>query len=292
MKSMTGYGRAEFELPDHIGVIELSSVNKRGFEFLFQGPREWHGFERKSQQLIRQKIERGRIRLSIVIQSNLINTPLLENSLHKRVSQQLINLKDFCQLENIPFKPSVDLIHRIISSISHDTMVPNYSKVEEVLTLKTQSAIQDLILMRMEEGQALAKDFQQRINELERITCALEGKSRGVAVHWKERLIQRLKESGVSVDTNDDLIRREFAVYAEKSDISEEITRIKSHLQQLQSNLNTDHSVGRKLEFVVQELGREFNTLSSKSLQSDVSNLAIEAKVELEKIREQCMNIE
>jgi uncharacterized protein (TIGR00255 family) len=105
-------------------------------------------------------------------------------------------------------------------------------------------------------------------------------------------LLQRLKESGLDINCDDDAVRKEFTVYAEKSDVSEEITRIRSHLEQFEEGLKSKQPIGRKLEFIVQELGREFNTLGSKSLTPIISNLVIEAKVEIEKIREQVMNLE
>jgi len=105
-------------------------------------------------------------------------------------------------------------------------------------------------------------------------------------------LIKRLEESGLPIDPSDDRVLREFALYSEKCDFSEEMTRIRSHIEQFKSVISTDSPMGRRLEFIVQELGREFNTLTSKSVRPTCSELAIEAKVELEKIREQVLNIE
>ena len=120
----------------------------------------------------------------------------------------------------------------------------------------------------------------------------IKKQSKGISVEWRNRLLQRLAESDLEIDYENEAVRREFAVYAEKSDISEEVTRIFSHLEQFDSGVGLNQSIGRRLEFIVQEISREFNTLGSKSTQPKVSNLVIDAKIEIEKIREQILNIE
>ena len=146
--------------------------------------------------------------------------------------------------------------------------------------------------MRGKEGESLAKDLRNRASTLSEIIHLVEKNTEGLARQWRDRLLQRLKESGLDINCDDDAVRKEFTVYAEKSDVSEEITRIRSHLEQFEEGLKSTQPIGRKLEFIVQELGREFNTLGSKSLTPIISNLVIEAKVEIEKIREQVMNLE
>ena len=146
--------------------------------------------------------------------------------------------------------------------------------------------------MRQKEGSALSIDLKNRLDSLLSLVSKIEEQTEGHALEWRDKMLQRLTESGLEIDCENEAVRREFAVYAEKSDVSEEITRIQSHLKQFHTAIKQKHPIGRKLEFIVQELGREFNTLGSKSAQSNVSNLVIDAKVEIEKIREQVMNVE
>ena len=292
MKSMTGYGRADITLPGFHGVIELSSVNKRGFEFLLHGPKEWQFFEKEAQRLIRSSAERGRIRLSILLQPQAISAEDPSRDQKVRVGEQLEELKKICQSQDLPYSPSVDLIQRILTSGSRDPVVPPLDTIEDMLIDKTNIALDQMVSMRGKEGESLAKDLRNRASTLGETIHLVEKNTEGLARQWRDRLLQRLKESGLDINCDDDAVRKEFSVYAEKSDVSEEITRIRSHLEQFEEGLKSKQPIGRKLEFIVQELGREFNTLGSKSLTPIISNLVIEAKVEIEKIREQVMNLE
>ncbi len=292
MKSMTGYGRAEITLPGFHGVIELSSVNKRGFEFLLHGPKEWQFFEREAQKLIRSLVQRGRIRLSILLQPQVISAEDPSRDQEARVGDKLDELKRICFSQDLPYSPSVDLIQRILTSGSRDPVVPTLDSIENMLIDKTNIALNQMVSMRGKEGESLAKDLRKRAYSLGETVHSVEKNTEGLAREWRDRLLQRLKESGLDINCDDDAVRKEFTVYAEKSDVSEEITRVRSHLEQFEEGLQTKQPIGRKLEFIVQELGREFNTLGSKSLTPTISNLVIEAKVEIEKIREQVMNLE
>lgn len=292
MKSMTGYGRADITLPGFHGVIELSSVNKRGFEFLLHGPKEWQFFEKEAQKLIRSSAERGRIRLSILLQPQAVSAEDPSRDQKVRVGEQLDELKKICQSQDLPYLPSVDLIQRILTSGSRDPVVPPLDTIEDMLIDKTNIALDQMVSMRGKEGESLAKDLRNRASTLGETIHLVEKNTEGIARQWRDRLLQRLKESGLDINCDDDAVRKEFTIYAEKSDVSEEITRIRSHLEQFEEGLKSKQPIGRKLEFIVQELGREFNTLGSKSLTPIISNLVIEAKVEIEKIREQVMNLE
>ena len=292
MKSMTGYGRADITLPGFHGVIELSSVNKRGFEFLLHGPKEWQFFEKEAQKLIRSSAERGRIRLSILLQPQAVSAEDPSRDQKVRVGEQLDELKKICQSQDLPYLPSVDLIQRILTSGSRDPVVPPLDTIEDMLIDKTNIALDQMVSMRGKEGESLAKDLRNRASTLGETIHLVEKNTEGLARQWRDRLLQRLKESGLDINCDDDAVRKEFTIYAEKSDVSEEITRIRSHLEQFEEGLKSKQPIGRKLEFIVQELGREFNTLGSKSLTPIISNLVIEAKVEIEKIREQVMNLE
>ena len=292
MRSMTGYGQAVLSLPDFSGVIELSSVNKKGFEFVLHCPKEWQFFEKKAQQIIRSHADRGRIRLSILL--NPPGTHFSESfkGYSDKVTEQLVVLQKLCEQSDIAYSPTTELIQRIISSIPRDFMVPMLENVEEQLIESTQKALDEMIAMREQEGTSLANDLKTRCHNLRTSVLQIKQQSKGISVEWRNKLLQRLAESGLEIDCENEAVRREIAVYSEKSDISEEITRILSHLEQFEAGLCLNQPIGRRLEFIVQELSREFNTLGSKSTQPEVSNLVIDAKVEIEKIREQILDVE
>ena len=292
MKSMTGYGRAELTLPDHSGVVEISSVNKKGFELLLHGPKEWQFFEKKAHEIIRKKADRGRVRLSILLQPKSTLGLDSHQEQFEKVAEQLETLKQICTRNGLSYTPSTDLVQRIITAMPRDILLPSLENIEDLLIQSSNLALNEMISMRQKEGSALSIDLKNRLDTLLSLVSKIEEQTEGHALEWRDKMLQRLTESGLEIDCENEAVRREFAVYAEKSDVSEEITRIQSHLKQFHTAIKQKHPIGRKLEFIVQELGREFNTLGSKSAQSNVSNLVIDAKVEIEKIREQVMNVE
>ena len=291
MRSMTGYGQAPIKVSGFCGSVEISSINKRGFEIVFNLPREWQILERKITKLVGEKINRGRIRMV----ANLDHFHGTETSVWQNESlltQELENLKNYCASQNIPFNATPEIVYRIASSVNDQSLIPPAESIEDSLLNATNLALDEMIEMRISEGNALETDLQSRINQLSDLTKQLEIRTEGMSLEWKNKLLNRLREWGLDFSDNDEKIGREVAIFADKSDVSEELTRIKSHVVQFIDCLNTSNPVGRKLEFITQELLREFNTLASKSARPECSQLAINAKVELEKIREQISNIE
>jgi len=260
-------------------------------EVVLQAPKEWQAFERTAQNLIRQKVERGRIRINLCVDSSLNQK---SNHLWNEhaMDGELDNLEKYCQSRNIPFVKSAELVERLANSCRQESHLPALQSAEEKLIDGVSDALENLISMRKEEGSLLKQDISNRIGIVISLVEQIKHASEGVAEEWKNRLLKRLKESGLELDASDDRVLKEFTIFADKSDISEEITRISSHFDQFQECLSSDKPTGRKLEFILQELGREFNTLGSKSVRPICSELAINAKVELEKIREQVLNIE
>jgi len=291
MKSMTGYGQATIELAERPLFIELSSLNKKGFELILHCPREWQGFEKQAQKILRSFLERGRIRLSLSVD------PTLRNGRDRGWDEELMDaelsaLENYCNSRSIPFARSADLVLNLADSCRTDTQLPTLSAVEEELTKALTVATENLVSMRQQEGELLKLDLSARLAKLQLLLQGIENSGVGTAEEWRDKLIKRLEESGLPIDPNDNRVLREFALYAEKCDFSEEMTRIRSHIEQFKTVISTHAPMGRRLEFMVQELGREFNTLTSKSVRPTCSELAIEAKVELEKIREQVLNVE
>ncbi len=181
MKSMTGYGRAEITLPGFHGVIELSSVNKRGFEFLLHGPKEWQFFEREAQKLIRSLVQRGRIRLSILLQPQVISAEDPSRDQEARVGDKLDELKRICFSQDLPYSPSVDLIQRILTSGSRDPVVPTLDSIEDMLIDKTNIALNQMVSMRGKEGESLAKDLRKRAYSLGETVHSVEKNTEGLA---------------------------------------------------------------------------------------------------------------
>ena len=146
--------------------------------------------------------------------------------------------------------------------------------------------------MRIVEGTTIKKDLQSRITDIENYIIEIEKNSIGMTEEHRDKLLDRLKKSGLSLEYDDDRILKEVAIFAEKSDTSEELTRLKSHLIQMRTTIEAKGSIGRKIEFLLQEISRELNTFCSKCTRTDCTNIALNARTEVEKMREQALNVE
>ena len=173
-----------------------------------------------------------------------------------------------------------------------DTSLPSFDTVTTDLQKAMKDALHELIEMKKIEGAKLLEDMTDRVNTLRKYSKGIKEKANDMPKLWKNRLIQRLKQNDLDLDLDDERVLKEMSIFSEKCDISEEITRIDSHLIQLNNTLTSHGSIGRKIEFLLQEVGRELNTICSKSTESECTNIALNAKAEVEKLREQAMNVE
>ena len=146
--------------------------------------------------------------------------------------------------------------------------------------------------MKKIEGEKLAHDMSERIASISQKTSLIQKNSESMSLEWRNKLLQRLRQHDLDFDVNDERVLKEVTLFAEKCDISEEIIRIKSHLDQLSKTLEMEGSIGRKIEFLLQELGRELNTICSKSFKIECTQSALDARAEIEKLREQALNVE
>jgi uncharacterized protein YicC (UPF0701 family) len=253
MRSMTGYGRAQKSVQGQNLSIEISSVNKRNLEIFLSGPREWQAYEIHASKKLSPVIERGRIRISISAEFSEDSQISLFNSSQITKDWNELKLLTNDLGKNSEISPDLVIaLHKIRNS--GENKVPALEELVESLDTLLMEAVDKLIEMKTVEGDQLQKDMIERVSQVS--------------------------------------VLKEFSLYAEKCDISEELTRIDSHLKQLFSTLNLTGSIGRKIEFLLQELGRELNTICSKSINIECTQFALDARSELEKLREQALNIE
>ena len=292
MKSMTGYGRSALNLPSHLISIEVSSVNKRGLEVVFSSPKEWQAFEQTSMAFLRKSLERGRIRVTVSAEQArshdndvaLFNESDLENDLN--------HLKKFLEGRGYPWQVSPELVLQLSQLRKREAGLPLLKEILPQLEECLREATEQMILMREKEGGSIFADLSERTKLLEEMVNKMEEGSREMASEWKGRLMERLSKAELSLDSDDERVLKEVALFAEKCDVSEEISRLRSHLVQIGETLRLNGSIGRKLEFLLQEIGRELNTFCSKSTRTQCTSIALEARAELEKMREQSMNVE
>ena len=289
--SMTGFGRASSSAPFGKLIVEIQSINRKYLEIFIVMPKEFSRFEPQVRKWVVDSSMRGQITIRIqLIPSGDDLTGLLPDA------EVLRNLKLSWEkiAKQAGFDPAqVDLPFVML-------YLPLQQRValaadEDLSTLQacTQQALDELKKMKLKEGEALAADLEFRLHSLIEMMNSVEALAPNTAKKMREKLLERMQEFVKKGEDSDDKLFREVAVFSEKIDITEEIIRLKSHFVQFQEILKAkETSVGRKMDFLVQEIGREINTLGAKSLDANISHLVIEMKTELEKMREQIQNIE
>ncbi len=291
MKSMTGFGQSSFCHDELEVAVEASSVNKRHLESVASIPKEWQSLERQLVEAARRQVKRGRLRIQVrVEQADLDESSL--NWSEEALASDLDRLSAFASKRNIDFEPDARALTQLATARRTERKLPPAGEVEQALLEATEKAMAGLVEMRQQEGRKLAEDLLDRIKILEELTTQAENSAEGSAKEWREKLLERLRKADLDLDPEDERVLKEVALFADKADVSEEITRLRSHFEQFRSTLQSEEAIGRKLEFLTQEMSRELNTLCSKSARSETTRLGLEARNEIEKIREQVLNVE
>ncbi len=290
IRSMTGFGRARTALDGIELTVELASVNRRNLEVAVFLPRDWQALERELQGLLRDRVQRGK--LTIQVQAAPAQAEAGFHWDEAGLESTMRRMGDAAYRHGVRWRPTVDTLVRLAALNKVEMQLPPAEAVAKTLCGLVETALEELLAMRAAEGAALARDLRERAARLHHGLQAIRGHAAGAAARYRELLLQRLAQAGLELNLDDERVLRELALFADKCDISEELTRLDSHLGQFRECLEAGSPVGRKLEFILQEVGRELNTIGSKATQIEVSRLVIEAKNELERVREQIQNIE
>jgi uncharacterized protein (TIGR00255 family) len=293
MLSMTGFGRgcAEAAIAGVRIQVEIHSVNRKTLDIQISAPREWSGYEAICSEWINDAFQRGRVNVQIKVESAQdSNDSLAMNT--DAMAESLNNLKAFAQAQGFDFTPDSSLILDLARSVKDSSSLPDWKELKDTLQEAFKLALADINAMRLQEGAALAEDLRGRIDELEAFRQQIEKNASGSTQRYRNALLERLKQLELKLDVSDERVLKEVAIYADRSDISEETTRLSSHFEQFLGFLSADEATGRKMDFLCQEIHREFNTTGSKSNDIEITRLVIEGKNALERIREQVQNIE
>ena len=289
---MTGYGRAECQKDDYTYLAEIRSVNNRFIEINTRLPKAHMDLEQPLKKLIKSYCSRGSINLSISIGNSNENTGEWEVKPNLPLAAQYVTalqqIRDSLKLEG---KIDLKSVISIRDFVKIEPLATDPANHELILNIATE-ALDSLQKMRKEEGINLQKDLEQRIDAIENHAAEIESWHPEVVKEYQNKLKERIKSLNEGMESDETRIAQETALLADRCDITEEITRLKSHLNQFRNFFNTNEPIGRKLEFITQEINREVNTVGSKSSNIKISNRVIEIKSELEKIREQVQNIE
>ena len=287
--SMTGFGKAEYKNGYEL-TVEIKTVNNRYLDILPKYPKSFIVFDDAIRKTIQSKITRGRVEVFFTfndareIEKELGTDLALAKAYYN--SAQLI-----AQALNIENDLSVSRIIRMPDVVSQIANEADEDAIREIVLNTLSQALDNLNQMRQAEGEKLKKDLTDRINEVERLVLILEQNAPLVAENFRKKIEERVRNILESTQVDESRLLQEVAIFADKSNIDEELTRLKSHISQFRCIID-GKELGRKLDFLIQEFNREANTVCSKANDIEITNTALLIKCEIEKIREQIQNIE
>lgn len=292
IRSMTGFGRGESTDGIHNFNLEIKTVNHRYHDIIVRMPKHLSYLEEKIKKIIKDRISRGRvevyINLEYISQAAIdvkVDVPLAKaykDGLETIIDE--LNIKDDIRLSHL--LSGAEIIRTERKELDEDI-------TWDCLRTALEAALENVIQMRVDEGVALKKDMEIQLLNIEKALIKIEERSPLVVIDYKERLMDRIKELlDKDCALDEERINYEVVFFADKSDINEEVVRFKSHIKQFLQSMEEKDPVGRKLDFIIQEMNREINTIGSKANDLIISNYVVDIKSELEKIREQAQNIE
>ncbi|MDD5680891.1 MAG: YicC family protein [Candidatus Omnitrophica bacterium] len=292
IRSMTGYGRGEASGKFGTVKVEIKSLNNKFFDIVPRMPGGLSMFEDRVREYIQKKVKRGRINLSVNY-DEIFDRPQKKAVLDKKLATSLLKeIKSFKKAQSL--KGDVDINH-IISLpgvINYESPKIDSGEMWASLKRALDAALKDLDRSRRSEGKNLSRDIFSRVKKIERSIDAIDKRSAKGVEHYKDELSKKISELSGGIEIDKERLAQEVALYAKNCDITEEVTRIKSHVASFEKSLASGGEKGKTLDFVAQELIREINTVGAKSSDFQISSHVINIKGEIEKIREQLKNIE
>ena len=292
MKSMTGYGRADVQKEKNTVSVEITAVNSRKqVEMRFTMPRELSGMELQFRKIIQKDVSRGNLNITIAYQLDAENSEAMSGLDYKKALQVAEQLKRFASDAILTQGPLISDILTIPGVLNTQNIsIPDI--LLELIPQALEQALEKLREMRIKEGDELKKDLLLRGENVQRLVAAIDAQGGEALIQQQKRLKERINNLGVELTMDDERLAKEIIFYAERADITEEVVRLKSHLQQYIDLLNSEKNPGRNLDFLGQEMNREITTLSSKTADLSIAQYAFQLKSEIAKIREQVLNIE
>lgn len=291
IKSMTGFGHERIVNESREILVEIKSVNHRYLEFSAKTPRVYGYLDEKLKELLKTSISRGKVEVSVSIYNQEgINAEIeINKALAKGYLNALRNSADELDLKD-------DLTLSKIMKLSDIFTVVKKTEDEEVIWNEVkavaESAVEKFVEMRTVEGEKMYADISSRLDYLEDAVGKIENRTPSVLESYKQRLYDKIKETIGDREVDDQRVITEVAIFADKIAVDEETVRLRSHISQFRDLINSTEPVGRKLDFLIQEMNREVNTTGSKAQDLTITQLVVDMKSEIEKIREQIQNIE
>ena len=293
MKSMTGFGSGTATKDGITCTVEIKSVNARFLDLFIRSPKQINPFESIIRGLVQDRITRGKVEVSVSIQDagERPKTFTINSVLRKQIQELLVQEEFYDDPKKVPLQAVNSISNEWIQQ--QDTPIAE-DVLSEIVQESTNQALDALITMRTIEGKHIEQDLLSRITTLENIIKSIDEKKAGAVDAYREHIKGKIQEYLVSLEASisEDRFLQEIALLADKTDITEEIVRFTSHVVQLKNTLVDENSIGRKVDFILQEMNREVNTIGSKAMDSSITEFVVQLKCELEKIREQVLNVE
>ena len=293
MNSMTGFGRATQIVDGLQCIIEIKSVNSRFLDLNIRSPKQVNSVEHSIRKCIQKTIHRGKVDVFVTLQDvgDKEKQFIINSSLKHQIQDLLVSEGFYREPQEVPLSA--------VMAISNDWVQIQDSEVTEdvlqsLVTDTTTNALNALVSMRQSEGIHIQQDLLHRLSQMTNIIEDINSHKADAVIAYKENLRTKMMDyvDGLDITVNEDRLLQEVAIMADKTDITEEIVRFRSHVVQLTNTLKMDEPIGRKLDFIIQEMNREVNTIGSKAMDITLTDHVVQLKCELEKIREQVQNIE
>ncbi|MDU6977833.1 MAG: YicC/YloC family endoribonuclease [Veillonella sp.] len=293
MNSMTGFGRATQIVDGLQCIIEIKSVNSRFLDLNIRSPKQVNSVEHSIRKCIQKTIHRGKVDVFVTLQdvADREKQFIINSSLKHQIQDLLVSEGFYREPQEVPLSA--------VMAISNDWVQIQDSEVTEdvlqsLVTDTTTNALNALVSMRQSEGIHIQQDLLHRLSQMTNIIEDINSHKADAVIAYKENLRTKMMDyvEGLDITANEDRLLQEVAIMADKTDITEEIVRFRSHVVQLTNTLKMDEPIGRKLDFIIQEMNREVNTVGSKAMDITLTDHVVQLKCELEKVREQVQNIE
>lgn len=293
IKSMTGFGRCEAEINGREITVEVKSVNHRYFEFSCRTPRGYGFLDDKLKSYVNSRVSRGKIDMFVTIGANN-EAPSEVTVNHQLVSGYLNAMKEISDTYGVENDVTVVSLSRFPDVFTVHKPAEDEEQITNDVLSVAKTAIDSFIAMRETEGEKMKADILSRANTILSIVGEIEERSPQTVAEYEERLLERIKQTleDYEVEIDEQRVLTEVAVFSDKVAVAEETVRLRSHFAQLEKFLEYDEPVGRKIDFIIQEMNREANTIGSKVQDAVLAHKVVDIKSEIEKIREQVQNIE
>lgn len=291
MKSMTGFGRSKLEENSREYIVEIKSVNHKYSDISIKLPRNIMCFEEKIKKIISNNISRGKV--DVFVTFNNYSDEGKDVIINKELAKSYINqLRELASESGLDDKIRVTEITKMPDVLQLKIEDDESDIIWQELEKCVNQAVANFIEMRETEGERIKQDLLTRINNVENLENSIFSNTTGLIEEYVVKLRERIKEILQTDVVDEARLAQEIVIYADKCSIEEELTRLRSHIAQFRSLLESKEPVGKKIDFLIQEMNRETNTIASKSVKLEITNLAIEVKTAIEDIREQIQNIE